>query len=272
MTVDSIQNRAMVYFIGAGPGDPELVTCKGKRIIEEADVVVYAGSLVNEEITKWAKPGAVVYNSAAMTLGETHEVLRDAALKGLLVARVHTGDPSLYGAIQEQMLLLERDGVAYEIVPGVSSAFAASATLKREYTIPGITQTVIFTRMEGRTPVPREESISLLASHRATMVIFLSVRMLDDVVKQLITGYDSETPVAVVYRASWPDEKVIRGTLCDITQKVKDVAIDRQALIVVGDILKDMDNMCEENIFSCLYDKAFAHMFRPVVRAEEGVV
>ena len=246
----------MVYFIGAGAGDPELLTIKGKRIIDSADVVIYTGSLVNKEILKDVMPAARIYNSASMTLDEVISVIVAAEDKGLVTARVHTGDPSIYGAVREQYDALDRLGIKYETVPGVSSFLAAAAALKTEYTLPGVTQTVILTRMAGRTPVPEKEKLSSLASHGAAMVIFLSVSMIDDVCGELRECYASDTPAAVVYKASWRDEKIIRGTLFDIAEKVRSEGITSTALIAVGGFLGD------EYELSKLYDSTFIHGYR----------
>jgi precorrin-4/cobalt-precorrin-4 C11-methyltransferase len=245
-----------VYIIGAGPGDPELLTIKAKKIIENADVIIYAGSLINPKILRHAKPEAKLYNSAKMDLEEIIEIISKAARNKKIVARLHSGDPSIYGAIQEQMELLGENGIAYEVVPGISSFLAAAASLGREYTIPGISQTVIITRLEGRTKVPEKERLSTLAKHRASMCIFLSVQMIDKVVKELKEGYTDDTPVAVIYKASWKDERVILGRLKDITGKVKDEKIDKTALILVGDFLRFIGKK------SKLYDKEFSHSFR----------
>jgi precorrin-4/cobalt-precorrin-4 C11-methyltransferase len=245
-----------VYFIGAGPGDPELLTIKAKKIIEKADVIIYAGSLINPQILRHAKHGAKLYNSAKMDLEEIIEIISEAARKKKIVVRLHSGDPSIYGAIQEQMELLEENGIAYEVVPGISSFLAAAASLNREYTIPEVSQTVIITRMKGRTKVPKEERLSALAKHRASMCIFLSTSMIDEVVKELKEGYAEDTPVAVVYKASWEDEKVILGLLNDIVDRAKDEKIDKTALILVGDFLKSSKKR------SKLYDKEFSHSFR----------
>ncbi len=193
----------MVHFIGAGPGDPELLTVKGKKLIDEADVIIYAGSLVNPEVLSGAKEGARIYNSAVMNLEEVIEVMKEAEQKGEKVARVHTGDPAVYGAHREQMDELDRLGIEYEVVPGVSSFLAAAASLKKEYTLPGVSQTVILTRMEGRTPMPEKEKLADLARHQATMIIFLSVGRMEELARQLMTAYPPETPAAVVYKASW---------------------------------------------------------------------
>ena len=191
----------MVYFIGAGPGDPDLITVKGKRVIEEADRIIYAGSLVNPQILEGAKPEARIYNSASMTLPQVIAVMEQGEQKGKITARVHTGDPSLYGAVREQMTELEKRGIQYEVIPGVSSFLAAGAALKREYTLPGVSQSVILTRMEGRTPVPEKESLEELAKHGSTMVIFLSVGQIRELCRRLKKGgYRSDTPAAVVYK------------------------------------------------------------------------
>lgn len=246
-----------VYFIGAGPGDPDLITIKGKRLIEEADVIIYAGSLVNPQVLSGAKPEARIYNSASMTLSEVISVIKDGAEQEKQVVRVHTGDPSIYGAVREQMVQLDELGIPYEVVPGVSSFLAAAAALKREYTLPGVSQTVILTRMEGRTPVPGTETIESLASHQATMVVFLSVGQMEELCRRLITGgYASDTPAAVVYKASWEDQKIVTGTLADIAQKVKAAGIRKTALVTVGRFLGDAFEL------SRLYDENFSHEYR----------
>jgi precorrin-4/cobalt-precorrin-4 C11-methyltransferase len=246
----------MVRFVGAGPGDPELITVKGKKCIEEADIVIYAGSLVNRELLKGCKPGAEVFDSAGMTLEQVLDVMEKGAASGKSIARVHTGDPSVFGAIREQMDALERRNIEYEIIPGVSSFLAAAAALKKEYTLPGVSQTVILTRMEGRTAVPDTEKIEALAAHKATMAIFLSAGMLEELAAALKTGYGDETPAAVVYKASWPEQKIIRGTVGDIAGKVKKEGIRKTALVVVGDFLGD------EYELSKLYDRSFSHEYR----------
>ncbi len=246
----------MVYFIGAGPGDPELITIKGQRLIKEADVIIYAGSLVNREVLNGAKENVEIYNSAGMTLEEVLEVMRKAEAEDKTVARVHTGDPSIYGAIREQMDALDEMGIRYEVVPGVSSFVAAAAALKKEFTLPGVSQTVILTRLEGRTEVPEGEQLRNLARHGASMAIFLSVGMIDRVVEELLEGYPPDTPAAVVQKASWPDQKIVMGTLKDIAQKVKNENITKTAQIVVGDFLGN------DYELSKLYDKTFSHEFR----------
>lgn len=246
----------MVYFIGAGPGDPDLITVKGKKLIEAADIVIYAGSLVNKELLRNVKKDCVIYDSAKMTLEEVIEVMEQGISENKEVARVHTGDPSIYGAIREQMDELDKRNINYEVIPGVSSFLATAAALKKEYTLPGVTQTVILTRMEGRTEVPGKESIEALAAHKATMIIFLSVGMMDQLVEKLKTGYSENTPVAVVYKASWPDQKIIRGTLNTIGDLIKKEGIKKTALVTVGDFLGD------DYELSKLYDKSFTHEFR----------
>lgn len=246
----------MVYFIGAGPGDPELLTVKGKKYIDMADVIIYAGSLVNEQVLASRKPEAVVYNSAYMNLEEVLEVMKEAEAKGLMTARVHTGDPSIFGAIREQMDALDALGIAYEVIPGVSSFLGVAAALKKEYTLPGVSQTVILTRMEGRTPVPEKEKLLSLAEHNATMIIFLSVGMIDGLAKTLRKAYRETTPVAVVYKATWEDQKIVRGDLTNIADRVKEAKITKTALTVVGDFLGD------DYELSKLYDKTFTTEFR----------
>lgn len=246
----------MIYFIGAGPGDPELLTVKGKKIIDSADVIIYAGSLVNDKILDSRKTDSVIYNSAYMTLEDVLKVMEDSVRSGLTVARVHTGDPSIFGAIREQMDALTKLGIDYEVVPGVSSFLAAAASLKAEYTLPGVSQTVILTRMEGKTPVPARESICELARHQATMIIFLSVGMIDKLRTMLLDSYSENTPAAVVYKASWKEEKIVRGTLKDIADKVKAAGITKTALTIVGNFLGD------DYELSKLYDKTFTTEFR----------
>lgn len=246
-----------VVFVGAGPGDPELITVKGQRLLNQADVIIYAGSLVNPKLLQLAKQGASIYNSASMTLEEVVAVMEKAVAAGQKVVRLHTGDPSIYGAIQEQMDLLDKMNISYEVIPGVSSFLAVAAALKQEYTLPEVSQTVIITRLEGRTPVPEKEKLALLASHAATMCIFLSVHMLDSVVEELISGgYTPETPIAVVQKATWPDQKIMRGTLATIAQTVRDAGVDRTAMIVVGNCLNN------DYALSRLYAPEFGHMFR----------
>ncbi|MDR2866007.1 MAG: precorrin-4 C(11)-methyltransferase [Methanomassiliicoccaceae archaeon] len=247
----------MITFVGAGPGDPELLTIKGKREIDSADVIIYAGSLVNPDVLRDAKPSAEIHNSAHMNLDEVIDVMGKAVSDGKKVVRVHTGDPSIYGAIREQMDRLKQLGIESEVIPGVSSFLAAASVLKKEYTLPSKSQTVIITRMEGRTPVPPKEKLIDLARHNASMVIFLSISFIDELSDTLKkAGYRNDTPVAVVYKATWPDQKILIGTLDDIAGKVKAEGIDRTALTVVGDFLGD------EYELSKLYDKNFTTGFR----------
>ena len=254
-----------VFFVGAGPGDAELITVKGARLLREADVVVYAGSLVDRELVRTYAPNARVFDSAGMDLEQTTDALARAVTAGERAVRLHTGDPSIYGAIQEQMEELDRLGIGYEVVPGVTSAFAAAAALKQELTLPEVSQTVVITRLAGRTPVPEREQLSDIARIGATLVIYLSVSMIEKVVEELLSGaYRSDTPVAVVAKASWPDEQVITGTLADIAAKVRDAGIGKQALIVVGDVLRARGEGMKAK--SLLYDKGFTHGCR------EGVV
>ena len=250
-----------IYFIGAGPGDAELITVKGARLLREADVVVYAGSLVDRELVRTYAPAAEVWDSAGMTLEETTKVLAEAVQAGKRAVRLHTGDPSIFGAIQEQMAELDRLGIGYAVVPGVTSAFAAAAALGQELTLPEVSQTVILTRIAGKTPVPEREKLSEIARLGATLVIYLSVSMIEKVVVELLQGaYTPDTPVAVVAKASWPDEQVVEGTLADIATKVRAAGIDRQALIIVGDVLAARREGLRAK--SLLYDQAFRHGFR----------
>jgi precorrin-4/cobalt-precorrin-4 C11-methyltransferase len=246
-----------VFFVGAGPGDPELITVKGRSLLGQADVIIYAGSLVNPALLQFAKQGTAIFNSASMTLDEVLQTMETAVNDGKLVVRLHTGDPSLYGAIQEQMDALKAKNIDFEVVPGVSSFLATAAALKQEYTLPNVSQTVIITRLEGRTAVPDKEKLASLASHNATMCIFLSVHMLDKVTAELIDGgYSEDTPVAVVQKASWPDQKIIRGTLATLAKQMSEAGIDRTAMIVVG---RCLDASYE---LSRLYAADFAHMYR----------
>jgi precorrin-4/cobalt-precorrin-4 C11-methyltransferase len=247
-----------VYFIGAGPGDPELITVKGARLLRESDVIVYAGSLVDRRLIQEYGANAEVYDSSSMTIEETTSVIAEAVLAGKKASRLHTGDPSIYGAIQEQMAEMDRLGIDYEVVPGVTSAFAAAAALKQELTLPEVSQTVVFTRIEGRTPVPERESLREIARTGATLVIYLSISMIDQVVEELLQGvYTAETSVAIVYRASWPDERIIEGTLADVAGRVKGAEIGKQAIIIVGDVLKARKEGLKAK--SRLYDKDFSH-------------
>lgn len=246
-----------LYFIGAGPGDPELLTLKASKIIRKADVIIFAGSLVNPKLLKLAPKKAVIYDSSRMTLEEVVRIIRRAKTTGKLVVRIHTGDPSLYGAIQEQMAWCDKENIFYEVIPGVSSFCAGAASLRQELTLPDISQTVILSRLSGRTKVPKKEDLRKLAKIRATLVLFLSTDKINEVVRRLRAGYPSGTPVAVVSRASWPDEKIVKGTLENIAKQLQGQGIHRQALIYVGDVLKK-----EGYQKSRLYDRCFTHGYR----------
>ena len=246
----------MVYFVGAGAGDPELLTVKGKRLIDNADTIIYAGSLVNPAVLADRKSDCQVYDSAGMTLEEVLAVMQETEVQGKTTVRVHTGDASIYGAIREQLDALDKLGIPHTVVPGVSSFLAAAAAMQKEYTLPDVTQTVILTRMEGRTPVPERERLEELAKHRATMIIFLSVGRIAELAERLRTAYPAATPVAVVYKASWPEEKIVTGTLLDIAEKVQAAGITKTALVTVGEFLGDTYAL------SKLYDKTFTHEFR----------
>ena len=251
--------KTSVYFVGAGPGDPELITIKGRRLLDTADVVIYAGSLVNPVLLDGVK--ARIYDSAGMTLDETTAVLIEAAEAAKTAVRLHTGDTSFYSAISEQIERLRPLEIGYEVVPGVSSAMAGAAMLGQELTIPEVSQTVIFTRIEGRTPVPAKEGLADLARHQASMVIFLSVGMMAQVVGGLNDGgYPPETPVVVVERASWPDQRVVRGCLNDIAARVAEAGIKKTALIYIGESLRASERSLGKE--SKLYHKDFSHEFR----------
>ena len=250
-------STAQVYFVGAGPGDPDLITVKGQKLLSEADVVIYAGSLVNPAILAITPPGCEIHNSASMTLDEVIGVMKAAVAQGKKVIRLHTGDPSIYGAIQEQIDLLNKLEISWQVVPGVSSFLAAAAALGQEYTLPGVSQTVIITRMEGRTPVPEKEQIRSLAAHQTTMCIFLSVHMFGELVQELLDGgYSADTPVAVVEKASWPEQRIFRGTLTTIADQLVAAGVSRTAMVIVGDVL------AREFEQSRLYAPEFGHMFR----------
>lgn len=247
----------MINFVGAGPGDVDLITIKGRKLLEEADMVIYAGSLVSKEHLKFCKKECVFYNSASMTLEEVIEKMEMGVRKNLKIVRLHTGDPTIYGAIREQMDILDAKGISYEVIPGVSSFTAACASIKKEFTLPDVSQTIILTRIEGRTPVPEEEDLESLAKHRASMAIFLSVQEIGRVVEKLVKGYGADdVPVAIVYKATWEDEKVILGTLRDIEEKVKKEGINKTAQILVGGFIEG------EYERSRLYDPKFSHKFR----------
>ncbi len=254
-----------VYFIGAGAGDPELLTIKGKKALEKAEVIIYAGSLVNPDILNYS-PEAKIYNSASMNLEQVIEVIEKSVEDGKTVARVHTGDPSIYGAIQEQIDILKEKNIDFEIIPGVSSFLAAAAAVEREFTLPDISQTVILTRRGGRTSVPEREKLAKLASHRSSMAIFLSVQMIEDVVTDLLKEYPETTPAVVVKKASWTDEVIVRGRLSDIMEKVKKANIKKTALILVGDFLNS------DYSRSKLYDKNFSHGYRKGNKTKKAIL
>jgi len=249
-----------VLFVGAGPGDPELITVKGQKALMAADMVIYAGSLVPEELLQWTRSDATSMSSASMDLEHIVEAVAGAQSAGKRVVRLHTGDPSLYGAIFEQMAELQKRDIPYKIIPGVTAAFAAAAALGIEYTLPEISQTLILTRMAGRTPVPQNEDLASLAKHQASMAIYLSISMIDDVARILADAYGEDAACAVVYRASQPEEKVVVTCLKDLADKVRTEKITKQALIIVSKTLGvSTDNLVYK---SKLYDKNFKHEFR----------
>lgn len=247
----------MIFFVGAGSGAADLITVRGQRYLQEADIIVYAGSLVNPALLEVRREGCEVYNSASMTLEEVLEVMVKGDRAGKRVVRLHTGDPCLYGAIREQMDVLEEEGIAYEYCPGVSSFCGAAAALNAEYTLPQVSQSVVITRMAGRTPVPDRESIRSFAAHQATMVIFLSTGMLERLQEELVLGgYAGDTPAAIVYKATWPEEKVCRCTVEDLARTAREEGITKTALIVVGKVLDGEYERSE------LYNPAFTTEFR----------
>lgn len=249
----------MIYFIGAGPGAADLITVRGAELLKKADVIIYAGSLVNPALLEYAKEECEIHNSAHMTLEEVIDVMK--ANTGKEVVRLHTGDPCIYGAIREQMDILDELELPYESVPGVSSFIGAAAALNAEYTLPDVSQTVILTRMAGRTPVPEKEEISKLAAHGATMVVFLTSTMLEELSHRLIEGgYAPDSPAAIVYKATWPDEKVIRTTVENIAAAAEENGINKMALIMVGGFLGSKYER------SKLYDPSFTHLFREATK------
>ena len=251
----------MIHFVGAGPGAEDLITVRGAKLLKETDIIIYAGSLVNPGLLGYAKAGCQIYNSAEMTLEEVIDVMKDAESKGLDTVRLHTGDASLYGAIREQMDILDELGFVYEDVPGVSSFSGAAAALNAEYTLPGVSQSVVITRMAGRTPVPEKENLASFAAHDCTMVIFLSTGLLDDVSRELMAGgYAPDAPAAIVYKATWPDEKVVRCTVATLAKAAADNNITKTALILVGGFL---DGEYER---SKLYDPSFTTEFREATK------
>ena len=228
----------MVHFVGAGPGAPDLITVRGKQYLEEADVVIYAGSLVNPKLLEYTKDICTIYNSAKMTLEEVIHVIEKAEAEGKTTVRLHTGDPCIYGAIREQMDILDEKNIAYDYCPGVSAFCGAASALNLEYTLPDISQSVIITRMEGRTPVPSKESIQSFAAHQATMVVFLSTGMLEELSRRLIEGgYTADTPAAIVYKATWPQEEAYVCTVATLKQTAREHNITKTAIVLVGDVI-----------------------------------
>ena len=248
----------MVHFVGAGSGAADLITVRGAKLLGEADVVIYAGSLVNPAVLDYTKVGCEIHDSARLTLEEVIALIEKAEAAGKTTVRLHTGDSSIYGAVREQFDELEKRGIAYDVCPGVSAFCGAAAALRAEYTLPDVSQTVIITRMEGRTPVPEAEQLEKLAAHGATMVIFLSIGLVDKVQQALLEsgGYRPDTPVAVVYKATWPEQKVVRCTVSTLAEETRKNGITKTALIVVGDFLG------ENYERSKLYDPAFTTEFR----------
>ncbi|MBR6970762.1 MAG: precorrin-4 C(11)-methyltransferase, partial [Firmicutes bacterium] len=247
----------MIHFVGAGCGAPDLITVRGARLLSEADVVIYAGSLVNPRLLEYCKEGCEIHDSAYMTLEQVIDVMKKAESEGKTTVRLHTGDPSIYGAIREQFDALDPLGISYDVCPGVSAFSGAAASLKAEYTLPNVSQTVMITRMEGRTPVPDKEKIRSLAQHQTTMCLFLSTGLLEGLQTELIAGgFSPDTPAAIVYKASWPEEKIVRCRLSEIAQKATENNITKTALIVVGYFLGDIYDR------SKLYDPGFTTEFR----------
>jgi precorrin-4/cobalt-precorrin-4 C11-methyltransferase len=247
----------MIDFVGAGPGAEDLITLRGMKLLQQANCIIYAGSLVNPELLSYAGEDCVIYNSALLHLGEVIEIMEQMEAQGKNTVRLHTGDPSLYGAIREQIDELKKRGISYRVCPGVSSFCGAAAALEAEYTLPGVSQSVIITRMEGRTPVPEREKLRSLAQHGATMVLFLSSGMAAQVQEELLQGaYTEDTPCAIVYKATWQDEKVVRGSVGELCKLAEDNSITKTALIIVGDVLGS------DYELSKLYDKHFTTGYR----------
>ncbi|MDF9761826.1 precorrin-4/cobalt-precorrin-4 C11-methyltransferase [Peribacillus simplex] len=251
-----------IYIVGAGPGDPDLITVKGLNILQTADVILYTDSLVNEELIAKAKPDAEVLKTAGMHLEEIVGIMVDRVKEGKMVARIHTGDPAMYGAIMEQIVLLKKEDIGYEVIPGVSSVFASAAAIGAELTIPDLTQTLILTRAEGRTPVPEFEKLRDLASHHCTIALFLSATLTKKIVKELKeAGWKDDTPVAVIQRATWPDQKIVRTTLVNLDDDMRKNGIRKHAMILAGWAL-DPTIHDKDEYRSKLYDASFTHGFR----------
>ena len=251
----------MVHFVGAGPGAPDLITRRGAALLQEADCIIYAGSLVNPALLGLAKPGCAIYNSAEMTLEQVLDVMRTMEADGKITVRLHTGDPCLYGAIREQMDAMDRLGISYDICPGVSSFCGAASSLHAELTLPGVSQSVIITRMAGRTGVPERESFRSLAAHHATMAVFLSTGLLSQMEKELAeVGYESDTPAVIIYKATWPEEKIVRCTVSTLAKSAEENGIKKTAMIFIGDVFGTREaNGYEE---SRLYAPDFSTEFR----------
>jgi len=246
----------MVHFVGAGPGAADLITIRGYNLLKNTDCVIYTGSLINKEILNYTKKDCKLYNSANMTLDEIINIICENEKNGLDTVRLHTGDSSIYGAVREQFERLKENKIDFDVTAGVSSFLAAAASLKTEYTVPNVSQSIIITRMEGRTAVPPKESIEELSKHNATMIVFLSIDKIEKLVEKLKIGYDENTPVAVVYKASWKNEKIIKGNIENISEKVKQNNIKKTALVIVGNFMGDYYEL------SKLYDKNFSHSYR----------
>ncbi|MFJ7646630.1 precorrin-4 C(11)-methyltransferase [Lysinibacillus sp. NPDC097279] len=258
-----------IYIVGAGPGDPELITVKGLHMLQTADVVMYTDSLVNEDLIAKAKPDAEVIRTAGMHLEEMVAVMVEHVNAGKVVARMHTGDPAMYGAIMEQIALLKKEGIGYEVIPGVSSVFASAAAIGAELTIPDLTQTLILTRAEGRTPVPEFEKLRDLASHHCTIALFLSATLTKKIVKELQSaGWSDDTPVAVIQRATWPDQKIVRTTLVELDEAMRVNGIRKHAMILAGWAL-DPNIHDKDEYRSKLYDATFTHGFRKGVKTSD---